>query len=104
MPKRRVTAKRKAQLARWQAAGVAARRRSAWPDPHGEWGVVRRHKLRAKASQNYSGGTVTVAPAAAQLLAGKPVTHGSKEFHPNTIRGDIVQTQGTPYRKKRKAK
>ena len=115
MPKRRVTAKVFAAQAVWQRAGsVAARKRYSYSAPKvsrtggpvasGAYRKAgRTPKIRGKQAFHHSGGSnVKIAPAVSQILAGQSVTHGLKEFDASTIRGDIVQTKGTPFRKRRK--
>lgn len=105
MPKRRMTAKRKAQIARWQKASYSAPRLSpsGIPKSSAYTKAGRSHKIRGKAAIHHTA-TVTIAPWVQQVLAGKPVTHSTKTFHPDVIRGDITQAKGVPYRRKPKSK
>lgn len=65
MPKRRMTAKRKRQIARWQAASHT---KQHWPPAvEGSFGHVRRHKLGGKAYQKKSGG-FTIHESLAKVL------------------------------------
>jgi len=108
MPKRKLSAARKAQLAAWQAKGAAARKARSWSNPvperksaktggtgfpaamPGSFGTVRRHKLGGKAYQKKVGG-FTPAPAVTQILNKQPVTHPLKAFDAAGIHGDMVQ-------------
>lgn len=103
MPKRRITAKRRAQLAAWQRAGAAARAKAAWeakgsysapknPKLKGLYGGGRRLKYGGKHYLHKGqGSNVTLSPIAEQALAGKPLTANPKLFAPGAIRGDMVQ-------------
>lgn len=111
-----MTAKRRAQLAAWQRAGAAARAKAAWeakgsysapknPKLKGLYGGGRRLKYGGKHYLHRGqGSNVTLSPIAEQALAGKPLTANPKSFATSAIRGDIVQSRGTPYRKRRKVK
>lgn len=72
MPKRRLTAKRMAQIHTWQSAGARTNARRSFSKPsyravRGSWGHVRRHKLGGKAYQKKAGG-FTVNPEVAKVL------------------------------------
>lgn len=116
MPKRRVTAARRAQIRAFQLAGARARARVAWeakgsysapknPKLKGLYGGGRRLKYGGKHYLHKGhGSNVTLSPIAEQALAGKPLTANPKMFASSAIRGDIVQSRGVPYRKRRKGK
>lgn len=86
MPKRKLTEKRIAQLAKWEAAGAAARehaaeigfshptgkRGRAWPRPgtRGAFGVSRSHKLGGKQYMTKKG-RVTFSEESEQILRGE---------------------------------
>lgn len=89
MPKRRMTPKRQAQIRLWQKASYSA--------PRGLGGTYggRRHKYMGKAGLHKGvGSRVTIAPAAQQIMAGKPVTHLLTTFAPAAIHGDVTQRGG----------
>lgn len=114
MPKRRISPRRAAQIRVWRLAGNRARSFShpyntkvvpgspSGYKPPGTGG--RRHKQGGKAYTKKTASGVTVAPAVASILAGVKPKAGLKEFHPSTIRGDVTQSRGTPYRKRLKSK
>jgi len=93
MPKRKLTAARKAQLTAWQRAGALARERGrvnksnnanrviSFPGPPGKAAAAaakytppgrggRRHKMGGKAYQKKTGQSFVMAPEAAAILAG----------------------------------
>lgn len=84
MPKRRMTALRKAQIRLWQQASYGRSRTNPIPAKRilqgrlgepatqpGSFGHVRRHKLGGKAYQKKAAGAVHVADEAKAILAGK---------------------------------
>lgn len=100
----------------WQIAGTKAAQakwsysrpkisKTGGPSPsRGYAKAGRTSKIRGKAAYHHSGGlgNVKLAPWAEEALAGKTVTSSTKLFAPETIRGDITQAKGVPYRRKRK--
>jgi hypothetical protein len=110
-----MTAKMLIAQRNWQTAGSkAAQARWSYSKPRltASGGPVasrsyrkagRTSKIRGKAAIKHTASNFTPAPAVAQILSGSPVTHGLKEFDSSTIRGDVVQSHGTPYRKAKKA-
>lgn len=58
-------------------------------------------KYMGKAAHKHSSGSsVTIAPWAAQVIKGDKVTASPKAFDDSTIRGDMTQAKGVPYRRK----
>ena len=114
MPKRRMTAARRAQIRAFQLAGARARAQAAWeakgsysapknPKLAGLYGGGRRLKYGGKHYLHKGNGSnVTIAPFAQQVISGKPVTAHPKALHTSTIRGDMTQSGGT-LRRRRKA-
>ena len=111
-----MTPARRAQIRAWQAAGAKMRAHAAWeakgsysaprnPKLKGLYGGGRRLKYGGKHYLHKGrGSNVTLSPIAEQALAGKPLTANPKAIADSAIRGDIVQSRGTPYRKRRKVK
>lgn len=102
MPKRRMTPARAAQIRLFRLKGSYSKKGTGPGHPFGAivpggFGSVRRHKLGGKGYQRKAG-RVTVAPAAAQAIAGKPITAPLTAFANNTIRGDMTQRGGQLYR------
>jgi hypothetical protein len=118
MPKRRMTPKRKAQIAKWQRLGALARRSSSHPEvvraklkfdyhnglldkgytPPGLGG--RSHKQGGKGYQHKTGSNFTPAPWVADMLAGKKPTAHPKEIVAPPKTSDISVTRnGRGYRR-----
>lgn len=115
-----MTSARKRQIAAFQRAGAKARR--SWSSPKakkarqirayykGELSYTppglggRRDKMGGKAYAHKAGSRLTIAPGAQQILNGEKVTNPITDFHPSTVRGDMVQAGGQLTRKHRKSK
>lgn len=114
MPKRKMTAARRAQIQAFQLAGLRMRRQAAWeakgsysapknPELKGLYGGGRRLKYGGKHYLHKGNGSnVTLSPIAEQAMAGKPLTAHPKAVHPSTIRGDMVVKNGILRRKGRR--